>query len=104
MFIVDDEVYLVGYESGEAKHISVFDGKSWRLLRPGHELPKKCDVRGVMRDAAGRLALADRGNGGIFTLEGDGWLRDELGKGTFTPKVCVMASHEGVGAGWPLPQ
>ncbi|RLB45304.1 MAG: hypothetical protein DRJ42_30230, partial [Deltaproteobacteria bacterium] len=97
MFIVDDEVYLIGYESGaKAKHVSVFDGESWRLLRPGHELPEKCDVHGVMRDAAGRLVLADREDGGIYTLTGDSWVRDDLGKRTFTPKVYVMASHEGV--------
>ena len=97
MAVVDDEVYCVGYErETKSKHISVFDGKSWRLLRPGKDLPEKCDTRCAMRDAAGRLLLSSNDGGGLYALEDGTWTYDNFGKDHFTPTVYVMASHDGV--------
>ncbi|MFK8003690.1 MAG: DUF1963 domain-containing protein [Polyangiales bacterium] len=97
MAVVDDEVYCVGYESEvESKHISVFDGTTWRLLRPRKDLPAKCDTRCMMRNAAGRLVLSDNEEGGIYTRQDGEWRYDNFGKDFFTPKVYVMASRAGV--------
>lgn len=90
MTVVDDEVYCIGRElESESRHISVFNGKDWRLLRPGKDLPEGCATNCIMRDAQGRLVLSD--DSGIFTLEDGKWSHDD-----FVTNVNVIASHEGV--------
>ncbi len=90
MTVIDDEVYCIGRElESESRHISVFNGKDWRLLRPGKDLPVGCATTCIMRDAQGRLVLSDRS--GIFTLEDGKWSHE-----TFASNISVMASHQGV--------
>lgn len=98
MAVLNDEVWCVGYErESKTKHVSVFNGKVWRLLEPGKELPE-CDIEHMMVDAKGGLVVSDREQGGMHVqaLGSSEWTHENLAEGIFAPKIYAMATRGGV--------
>jgi predicted DNA-binding WGR domain protein/uncharacterized protein YwqG len=96
-FVLDDELWCIGYEAeAETKHVSVFDGENWRLLRPGHELPADFGVQNGMRDSAGHLVFGGmHQSDGFVTQVGDQWRHENFGKDFFVPTVYALTSGKG---------
>ena len=97
MAVLNDEVWCIGYEYEESeKHVSVFDGESWKLLEPGKDLPA-AKLEKMMVDSAGRRVLSDDEESGVYVQGAEGaWIHESLeGEGFFAPKVYAMSAHEG---------
>ena len=88
-------LYLIGYEDeADAKHISVYDGTDWQLLRPGHELPDEGETTGVAFDAEGRMLLLLEDGYAYVDDKTDRWDTEaEFGDedGIFAPTVYGIA-------------
>ncbi len=84
-------VHCVGYESeAESKHISVFDGERWSMLRPdGDDLPEEMELECIHFTDAGQMLI---GTGdGLYTKRAGAWSLDTLDDNTFSPTIYDIA-------------
>src|SRR5262249_47347717 len=58
----DGRPHLLSYESeADYKHISVFDGETFRVLEPGVDFPAELEISCLAFDAAGELVIGAKG-------------------------------------------